>query len=277
VTKAGEQKVEIEPCAFPKVIVAVHGIGTQQRNVTIQSVANRLATDEQITLQLPLGFFHGKDREKVQVRPVWWKSRTNVLRGGAGFAEVFWADIPAAVAKQQDTLEESRAWAATFVARVTASDDLGNEVPPENLEQVGFVLGDMIEAITVVENLMKVIRAVGLFNFELKQVLDDFLGDVQLVGEYADTRREITDRFAERMLSLCHPPQKPDGLRSTRRRCHALSIHCRAPGSDRDRWLRFNRGSRNGRSVCKLYRRNDVSRTNPSEAAVTLPRPLSRS
>jgi hypothetical protein len=60
----------------------------------------------------------------------------------------------------------------------------------------------MIEAITVVENLMKVVRAAGLFNFELKQVLDDFLGDVQLVGEYADTRREITDRFAERMHSI---------------------------------------------------------------------------
>ena len=50
-----------------KVVVAIHGIGSQQRSDTIRSVARRFGARSEPPLpMMPLGFFHG-EAKKVQL------------------------------------------------------------------------------------------------------------------------------------------------------------------------------------------------------------------
>lgn len=206
---------------FSKIFVAVHGIGDQSRNATVRSVATRLARSMALTrgaaviplAPQPLGFFHGK---LGAIFPL--DDPPDVpLSGGLekiGFSEIFWADVPKRVADDKDTLEETKAWARTVVARARnrfedaerrhlgakpADARDGHARAPE-LVQPDFslaaeVVDEIIETVYVLENLTFLAEKAGLFTFDLREVLEDYLGDVQLVTEFAQFRSEIIGRF----------------------------------------------------------------------------------
>lgn len=243
---------------FTKIFVVVHGIGAQQRNATVRSVATRFARSIAYArgahvLPLapqPLGYFHGALGEVCAIDDPASGSFEKI-----GFSEIFWADLPQKVASEKDTLEETKAWARTIVARarnrfeeaerrhrlaeipgeiatirqtLNAADasealkcqaqlaELASEstaltaavgsavatgatakippVPPD-FSLAAEVLDEIIETVYVLENLTFLADKAGLFSFDLREVLDEYVGDVQLVTEFARHRHAIVERF----------------------------------------------------------------------------------
>jgi hypothetical protein len=188
----------------------VHGIGSQFRYATIQSVASRFMAHCGRQMTLPLGAFHPSklitEPDSPELRAYLFEPPKNFEGdfGGFGFAEAFWADIPERAAASNNTTEESKAWARTIVDRVRAIDESGS-VRQSNLidyKKAGAVIAEMIDSIQVLENLLFVAEKAGLFEFELGQLLTDFLGDVQIVAEFKDYGGDIFKRFADTMAHL---------------------------------------------------------------------------
>ena len=102
-----------------KIVIAIHGIGSQQRSATIRSVARRFAEREKNPLPvMPLGYFNVGKTGEVHLSRLDAPDESELK--GIGFAEVFWADIPRQVVKDGDTLEETKAWGASVVSRAHA-------------------------------------------------------------------------------------------------------------------------------------------------------------
>lgn len=205
---------------FDDIVIAVHGIGSQSRFSTVRSVATRLAAsstllgdgkDRPIGLQ-PLGYYHSDVQNITSVRLL---DDVESLKGtdlaSIGFAEVFWADIPQEVVKEGRTLEETKAWARTVVARANAlckkaaKPGGGRDwIVPPDFSLAGEVLDEIIETVYVLQNLSRLGEKAGLFTFDLKKVLDEYLGDVQLVAEFSYYRNDIVGRFHRAMESIHH-------------------------------------------------------------------------
>lgn len=192
------------------LIVAVHGIGNQYRYATIQSVAHRVASYFGPPVGIPLGSFHPEDKK---VRALAFKGQPHL-----GLAEVYWANIPREANKDKDTLEEAKAWAQTVVQRVRAMDH-ENEVTRTgrpnartsvDYEKTSAVVGEMIDTIATLENLTFVAEKAGLMKFNLRELLDDYLGDVQIVAEFRDFGGDIFEQFRSTMAKLleAHPHVK---------------------------------------------------------------------
>lgn len=193
------------------LIVAVHGIGNQYRYATIQSVAQRVASYFGPPVGIPLGSFHPDDKTVIRALP--FKGQPHL-----GLAEVYWANIPREANKDKDTLEETKAWARTVVQRVQAMDhenevrrtgklDSGTSV---DYEKTSAVVSEMIDTIDTLENLTFVLEKAGLMKFNLRELLDDYLGDVQIVAEFRDFGGEIFAQFRKTMAGLLetHPSVK---------------------------------------------------------------------
>ena len=60
----------------------------------------------------------------------------------------------------------------------------------------------MIETIAVVERLSFLARQAGVFSFDLRKLLDDYLGDVQIVTEFKDQREKILAAFDSVMAAV---------------------------------------------------------------------------
>ena len=206
-TSVSEQELRDEASKKPpieKIVVAIHGIGNQLRSQTIRSVAQRFGDRLDPPLPvMPLGFFNLGNDASVRV------SRLNVPAdselAGIGFAEVFWADIPVQVVKANDTLEETKAWGRTVVSRAEA--EYCRNVPGGTLTRKDFQLGvgvveEIVETVDVLEKLLYVTAAAGLFKFELKSLLRDYAGDVQLVTDFPYYRQKIIHRFHKAMHEI---------------------------------------------------------------------------
>lgn len=187
-----------------KIIVAIHGIGSQLRSDTIRSVAHRFGDRSSPPLPvMPLGFFNiGKSAE---VRVSRLDARADDPLARIGFAEVFWADIPEQVVKANDTLEETKAWGRTVVSRAEAA--YRSNVPDGQLRPQDFELGvgvveEIIETIGVLENLLAVAAKAGIFKFELAPLLRDYVGDVQLVTDFPFYREKIVYRFHNALAQI---------------------------------------------------------------------------
>lgn len=108
---------------YKHILVAVHGIGQQSRNSTVRSVLSMAgenlsqAEPGNPSFSYPLGYFHSDVRSAVKVTPFDQLAGGPEALKGIGFAEVFWADIPQEVVKENRTMEETKAWARTVVAR----------------------------------------------------------------------------------------------------------------------------------------------------------------
>ena len=116
-----------------RIVIAVHGIGDQVRNATAQQVAKMFGAGV-----IPLGAFPEEIEKKVdgeaeKIEPAWvsdsdrWKIgdedwRRSWMKAGTAFAEVYWADIPRAMAAAGYTVQETKSWGLTVVDRLRARD-----------------------------------------------------------------------------------------------------------------------------------------------------------
>ena len=136
-----------------------------------------------------------------------------------GLAEIYWADLPRGLAKDGYTLEETKAWAETIVERLQCRQHkrlkrpaltLGAKTlrlpktlwktPDLELSRAEFktvkqVLTEMIESIGILEHLVAWLEKSTKFRFPLKQVLIDYVDDVQVVAEYRQLREQILKEF----------------------------------------------------------------------------------
>ncbi len=208
---------------YTDILVVVHGIGDQFRNATVRSVANRLATSHRlngdaghyVTAPQPLGYFHNDPNGPVISHLVDQVGRLGQTPLNAiGVAEVYWADIPQALVDEAHTLDETKEWAGTVVARARAlcaeakaargeadpktSTEVVKLVEP-NFDQAADTLDEMIDTIAVLENIFALAEKAGVFTFDLKDVLDKYLGDVQVVAEFGYYRTNVVGRFHKAM------------------------------------------------------------------------------
>jgi len=103
------QRVSPSVPRMNKIVIAIHGIGSQRRSDTIRAVARRFGSRSKPPLPvMPLGFFQIGKVGEVHVSRL--DTSDNDPLSNIGFAEVFWADIPRKVVKEDDTLEETKAW-----------------------------------------------------------------------------------------------------------------------------------------------------------------------
>lgn len=214
---------------FADILVAIHGIGEQSRNSTVRSVATRLAQsslamknpdDLPPLAPQPLGWFFSDVKGAVKVAPLDVFDTAEHPLARVGFTEVFWADIPEEVVTEGRTLEETKAWARTVVARARAvckrkvrslrqakaGRDLSLaeklQLAEPDFSLAAEVLEEVIETVYVLENLFFLTEKAGLGRFDLKRVLDEYLGDVQIMTEFTFFRREIIGRFHQAMEQI---------------------------------------------------------------------------
>ena len=194
------------PLPIEKIIVAIHGIGSQSRSNTIRTVAHRLGSlYKDPPPIMPLGFFQLGDNGEVHV------SKLDVPEGHTmervGFAEIYWADVPKGVVTQGDTLEESKAWGATIVARAHAlyEEKLKDKDPCLDDKDFALAAGavdEILEAVTVIENLSWVFKKSGVFEFNISSLLTDYIGDVQLIADFKSYRKQIINHFHDAMTQI---------------------------------------------------------------------------
>ena len=204
---------------FDDVLIAVHGIGAQQRSSTVRSVATRLADSKALrgngsseyspVAPQPLGYFHSEVKDMTSVSPLDdLDSLQHSDLASIGFAEVFWADIPQDVVKEGRTLEETKAWARTVVARARslcrhAEARGGSDLLPPDFNLAAEVLEEIIDTVYVLQNLIYIAEKAGVVRFDLRKVLEEYLGDVQIVTEFGYYRKDIIGRFHRAMESIC--------------------------------------------------------------------------
>ncbi|MCA1853198.1 MAG: hypothetical protein LC647_12600, partial [Beggiatoa sp.] len=152
----------------------------------------------------PLGRFHGKfvaGGARSVPKPILITSPTSgpdrSRASGLRFAEVYWADIPRAVVKDGYVLEEAKRWARTIIGRYCLQSK--TNVPSEEVTRLETVLDEMIETVFVLERVTWLADRAGLFKFNLRKLLEDYLGDVQLVADFETYRGKILEQFDEVM------------------------------------------------------------------------------
>lgn len=201
-----------------KVVVAIHGIGSQTRSSTIRSVVRQFGDREEQKLpMMPLGFFHLGTEGEALISCLDVPQNSKLAR--IGFVEVFWADIPRGIVEKKDTLEETKAWGRTIVSRAEAiylkGTRQGVTLLPADFALAGGIVDEIVETITVLENLCVLAEKAGIFEFDLAQILRDYVDDVQVVTEFAQFRKEIVFRFHQTMAHVAetltkHQVDAPD-------------------------------------------------------------------
>jgi hypothetical protein len=201
-----------------KILVAVHGIGEQTAYETAQSVAFRVFDHYHVPPALPLGRFYREAtpiQDVVTSGVVLLDDATDPVPKHLGFAEMYWADVPRKLVKDGYTLEEAKRWARTIIARLNLSAKNASRawershttpgparMSDRQYRMLRMVLDEMVDAVFILENLTFLAAKAGLFEFKLKQLLDNFLNDVQVVTEFQDKRQTIRNRFHSSMKSI---------------------------------------------------------------------------
>lgn len=183
-----------------KVIVAVHGIGDQYSFATIQSVVNQFCKFHDMPAAIPLGNFH-TGQAAFSLQPPYPAD----LFERYAFAEVYWAPITRKLADEKHTIEESKKWARTIVERLRLRWHLKGSRGSYNegdFNLINQVLTEMIQTIAVLDRICYLADKAGLFTFDLRKLLDDYLGDVQVVTEFGQERSQILKAFAKMMDDL---------------------------------------------------------------------------
>jgi hypothetical protein len=169
-----------------KLIIAIHGIGDQTHHETAQSVAFRFFDYYELPPALPLGRFYAMQPAGVAIMQP-------PGNPDLAFAEVYWADIPRTLVKEGYTLENAKRWARTIVARLNlrAKQAAGGGLSHRQYRMLEAVLDEMIDTVFVLDNLTFLADRAGIFKFNLKEVLDNYLNDVQVVTEFESYRHKI--------------------------------------------------------------------------------------
>lgn len=182
-----------------KIIVAVHGIGDHHNYATIQTTLNQCCLYYNLWGAVPLGSFHQADPTFLSLQTNAVYSRMSHL----AFTEVYWADLPRKIVTEGYTLEEAKRWARTIVdglhMRSNIASDRSLTLSDADYELLKQVLEEMIETLAVLERLSYLADKAGVFTFDLRKLLDDYLGDVQIVTEFESHRNQILKRFSDKM------------------------------------------------------------------------------
>ena len=197
-----------DPADVKKVIVAVHGIGEQTNYGTIQAVLNQFCAYKGQPAGIPLGNFY-RDKGVLAVGSPYPKDVFDRF----AFAEVYWAVIPRQLVQERYRLEETKKWARTIVERLRlrcnqgvkeAMQRLGAEAGPAqpDFPLVKQILGELILTLAILDRLSFIADKAGLFTFDLKRLLEDYLGDVQVVAEFDEQRESILSQFDQTMTAV---------------------------------------------------------------------------
>jgi hypothetical protein len=220
-TAAESESVRAATAGAEKIIVAIHGIGDQYRNATIQTVLSAFGRFARYPAAMPLGSFHAGAGTLQAFRLTAQPPPAPPLDVTA-FVEVYWADIPRAVQKEGYIIEESKAWARTVVERVRArfqnyASNLNALGPTQKrlrlkLQEKDYFSGadaieDMIETFAVLDNLLFIAEKAGILKFDLDYLLTQYIGDVQIVADFADYRAHILDKFRQ-VLDAVYDPER---------------------------------------------------------------------
>ncbi len=209
-TEAGSMDVQVTATvtgptspALPvkKIIVAVHGVGDQYTFATIQSVVNQFCAYYDQPAGIPLGNFH-TGRSTFSLPLPYPREPFERL----AFAEVYWAKIPRTLVDDKHTLEESKKWARTIVERLRLRWRMKGskgQCTDGDFRLAKQVLSEMIQTIAVLDRIGYLAERAGLFTFDLRRLLEDYLGDVQIVTEFESNRVEILEAF-RKVLSDAH-------------------------------------------------------------------------
>jgi hypothetical protein len=206
---------------YEHILVAIHGIGEQSRNMTVRAVATRLALsagtigregEPPPLAPQPLGWFHSDVQGAVKVAPLdAFDPETKHSMAAIGFTEVFWADIPQEVVKEGRTIEETKAWARTVVGRARficnrnarqKANSKSSAAAEPDFSLAAEVLEEIIDTVHTLENLTFLADKAGLMKFDLNRVLEEYLGDVQIVTEFTLFRNDIIGRFHSAMQQI---------------------------------------------------------------------------
>ena len=186
----------------------MHGVGDQIGYVTAQSVAYQFCRYCDKPAAIPLGRFHtefDKDGKRSMPRPIFIKPPPSGLElPGLAFAEVYWADIPRTVVKEGYVLEEAKRWARTIVGRYRLRSE--DAVTSEEVTRLETVLDEMIETIFLLERVTWLGDWAGIFKYNLRKLLEDYLGDVQLVADFETYREKILRQFHDVMCKALELP-----------------------------------------------------------------------
>ena len=176
-----------------KAIVAVHGVGDQFKYATIQSVVNQFCGFYHHPAAIPLGNFHtGQDTFSIQ--PPYPSDPFERF----AFAEVYWAGIPRELVDDRHNLEEAKKWSRTIVERLRLRWRAGGAkggLGEKDFQLISQVLSEMIETIAVIDWLCHIADKAGVFTFDIRKLLEDYLGDVQVVTEFKAEREKILAAF----------------------------------------------------------------------------------
>jgi hypothetical protein len=83
-------------------------------------------------------------------------------------------------------------WGRTITARLSASAAAtGEGLPLRERERIQSVLDEIIETVLVLDRLTFVARKAGVLDFNLRALLDSFVGDVQIVADFEGYRDQI--------------------------------------------------------------------------------------
>lgn len=210
-TASEGQKITEATVDADKIVVAIHGIGDQYQNATIQTVVSAFGRFAGYPAFMPLGFFH-ESSGKVRAARLEGPPEPGMPLGSMGFVEVYWANIPREAQTSGYIIEETKAWARTVVERIRARfgacacelDALGPEGEPLRLRlnQDDYLAGadaieEMIETFKVLDNLLFIAEKAGVLKFDLNYLLTQYVGDVQLVADFADYRTNILNNFRQ--------------------------------------------------------------------------------
>jgi hypothetical protein len=204
-TTGAKDKDQVE-----QVLVAVHGIGDQFSYATVQAVANQLCGLYDKPAAVPLGSFHrappasaaaSESELELSVGPLPPPFSDEEPFCRLAFAEVYWAPVPRELVERKYELEEAKDWAQTIVARLRLrwSEHQPGVCRRQDFTLASQVLGEMIQTITVLDRLFLLASKAGVFTFNLKKLLEDYLGDVQVVTEFERQRTKILERFQKVM------------------------------------------------------------------------------
>ena len=215
---------------YDDIIIAIHGIGNQVRNETVRSVATRLAriqklaNDTTLIAPQPLGYFHKDVSDFDKVLPIDRNLASGCHLARIGFSEVYWADVPQSAVQEGHTLDETKAWARTVISRARAvfktapqARTIGQTQASRepDFTMAAEVLDEIVDTIYVLENLCLLARKAGLFDFNLREILDEFVGDVQIFTEFTAFRHIIIGR--------CHQALKQIWEHNKKARLHIVA------------------------------------------------------
>lgn len=192
------------PAGVGKIVVAIHGIGNQYQNATVQSVVNIFSRCFAQAVAVPLGGFYTASG-KIEAFQLKSPPHVEPQMKDIGFVEVYWANIPMRVQRRGHTIEETKAWARTVVQRVRARYSHDLPLQERDYLSAAATIEEMIDAITVVGNLLFLAEKAGLAKFDLDDLLTSFVGDVQIVADFANYRERILRKFRRILSEVLKP------------------------------------------------------------------------